>query len=101
MKTLSYILTCLLILPVGSALFSTWQYVHFNSLLPGMQTNKLFVYEMLSPILVEIIFVIFAVYLNIKNKYLENSIMCGTLLASFILYWLLHLGVSFLFLWLK
>jgi DNA-binding transcriptional regulator of glucitol operon len=101
MKTLSYILTCLLILPVVAMLLAAWQYVHFQSLLPGMQTNKLFVYEMLSPIIIEVIFAIIAIYLNIKNKYLENSVMCGTLLVSFILSILLRYGVSFLFLWLK
>jgi hypothetical protein len=101
MKILSYILTCLLILPVAYTLLSTWQYIHFNSLLPGMQINKIMIYEMLSPITIELLSAIVAIYLNIKNKYLENSIMCGTLLVSFILSAILHIGISFLYTWLK
>jgi hypothetical protein len=63
--------------------------------MPGMQTNKLFIYEMLSPVIIDLAFAIAAVYLNIKNKYFENSIMCGTILVLFIMSVLLHLGVSF------
>jgi hypothetical protein len=97
MKALSYILTCLLVLPILYVLFYTWQYIHFNSLLPGMRTDKRMLYEMLSPIIIEVLFIIVAIVLNIKRKFRENSIMCGTLLVSFTLSILLHFSLFFLY----
>lgn len=97
MKALSYTLTCLFIFPIAYVLFYTWNYVHHDRLIPGMQPDKRIIFEMLSPVIIFLIFIITAMYLNIKGKYRENCIMCATLLISFALSMLIPSAISFLY----
>lgn len=48
-----------------------------------------------------VIFIVIALVLNNKEKYLENSIMCGTLLSSYIISTVLFYGNVILSQWLK
>lgn len=99
MKTLSSILTSLLLLPIIYTAVSAWEYTHLNTFLSA--ASRPVIYNMLSPVAIDVLFIIVALYLNIKGKFLENSIMCGTILASFILSVILNLGISFITVWLR
>ena len=55
----------------------------------------------ISPILIDFGFIIIAVFLNVKMKYYENNIMCGTRLLAFFASLILNFGSSILFQWLQ
>jgi hypothetical protein len=102
MKTLSFILTILLILPIGYQLFSAYELQLMESRFPtshhGMDYSVL--YE-LSYVLIDIIAIIVAIVLNAKEKYMVNTVMCATLLITFLLSVIINFADKFLFLWLK
>jgi hypothetical protein len=102
MKNLSIILTVLLILPMGYQLFSAYEFQLSQSRLPWSHHGiDLSVIYSLSYVLIDIIAVIVAIVLNAKEKYLVNSVMCATLLVTFLLSVIISFADKFLFLWLK
>jgi len=101
MKTLSIILTTLLILPIGYQLFSDLQSQLIRGPFEHSQGIDPFTWRLLSYLLIDVFFLITAIVLNIKEKYLENSIMCGTLLVSSVLSVMITFADTFLFNWLK
>ena len=100
MKTVSIALTLSLIIPIGSALFRVYSYKYLEVNMFSHPSNYI-VWTMFSYILIDIFFILLAIYLNSKQKYYENSIMCGTLLASFILSLIINSANSFVYIWLK
>ena len=101
MKTLSLILTVLLILPLGYQLFSDLQSQDMRSTFVHTQGIDPFTWRLLSFLLIDVFFLIVAIVLNIKEKYLENTIMCGTLLVSSLLSIIISFADNLLFNWLK
>jgi hypothetical protein len=63
--------------------------------------DNFIMWQMLSYTLIEVFFIIVATVLNYKEKYRENSIMCGTLLVSFTFSVIINFTTTFLFNWLK
>ena len=102
MKNLSLILTVLLILPIGYQLFSAYEVQimqnRFEMSRHGINYSALY---MLSYVLIDVIAIVVAVVLNAREKYVVNSVMCATLLATFILSVIITFADKFLFLWLK
>ena len=101
MKNLSTILTALLILPIGYQLFSAYEAHLMRSRLALSHDFDYAVWQILSFILVDIIAIIVGIVLNLKGKYLVNSVMCATLLGAFLLTVMINFADRFLFLWLK
>jgi len=102
MKTVSLILTIALILPMLGTLSSTYQmYIFQNRGQFGHVVNNEFILRLLSPIITNLIFLCIAFFLNIKRKYLENCIMCGTLLLSFVMYLVMSFGINVISQWLR
>lgn len=101
MKTLSLILTILLILPVGYQLFSAYEAQLMRTRFDPSHGIDSFTWQMLSYILIDITAIIVAVVLNAKEKYLVNSVMCATLLTTFLLSVIITFVDKFLLLWLK
>lgn len=91
----------LLVLPVISISFSAFQVYSFQNGLMHNNYSLGFVLQVASQGLSYIIFLGIALYLNVKRKYYENSIMCGTLLLAFVLSLIIHYGSMFASLWLK
>jgi|ERR1700735_2936136 hypothetical protein len=98
MKTLSLILTVLLILPIGYQLFSAYELQlmesRFRTSHHGIDYSVL--YE-LSYLLIDVIAIIVAIVLNAKEKYLVNAVMCATLLITFLLSVIINFADRFLF----
>ena len=101
MKIVSIFLTISLILPIGYQVFSAYEYQAMQSKLIFSHADNFFTGQMLSYTLVYVFFMIVAVVLNLKQKYRESSIMCGTLLVAFVLSVIIHFTSTFLFNWLK
>jgi hypothetical protein len=101
MKIVSAFLTLALILPIGYQVFSAYEYHVTQSRLMFSHGDSFIMWQILSYTLIDVFFLIVAIVLNIKQKYRENSIMCGTLLVAFILSVVIHFVSTFLFNWLK
>ena len=101
MKILSIFLTVMLILPIGYTLFSVYEMRLTQSMLTSSHLTNIVTWQMLSHIVVDLVFMVIALILNLKKKYLENSIMCGTVLVSFILNVTVNFATVFLLHWLK
>ena len=52
-------------------------------------------------LLYDIVVLIVSIVLNLKRKYYENCIICGTVVFGYILFQILNYGSIFLFQWLK
>lgn len=92
MKALSIILTVLLILPITAICISSWLIVSKES----YGNSHMILWQMLSPILVYLLFIFTAITLNIMGKFKENCLICGTILVSFFLFQGLNLIVAFM-----
>jgi len=103
MKNLSVILTLLLIAPIGYTLFSVFEIYHVQSIFMRGYGGimRIMLLRILSPVLIDLGFIGIAVFLNVKMKYYENSIMCGTILLGFLVTVILNFGSLILFQWLK
>lgn len=101
MKNLSLILTVFLILPIGYTLFSVYEMRLMESKSIFSHPDNFMTAQMLSYKLIDIFFIIVAVVLNAKQKYRENSIMCGTLLVSFLISVIINWGSSLLYNWFR
>jgi len=101
MKKLSIVLTVLLILPIGYIVFHIYEMRLSLSKFGSPHFTNVSTWRSLSYLLVDVFFIIIASILNFKKRYLENSIMCGTLLVSFILTLIITFTTSFLINWLK
>jgi hypothetical protein len=101
MRTVSILLTVLLVLPIGYNLFNAYEVHLMQSRFMHSQGIDFATWRTLSFILIDVVFIIIALVLNFKEKYLENSVMCGTLLLAFIMSVILNFATSFLFNWLK
>ena len=100
MKTISLVLTILLVVPVIYLLYSAYQVYLFRNKFSEGHGVDFATLNVLSYLLVYLFFGVVTLYLNVKKKYLENSVMCGTLLLSFLLSVIISMGTSFLYTWL-
>lgn len=101
MKIVSIFLTVLLILPIGYQVLSAYEYQAMQSKFMFSHGDNFMTWQLLSYTLIDVFFVIVAVVLNLKQKYRESSIMCGTLLVAFVLSVIIHFTSTFLYNWLK
>jgi hypothetical protein len=99
MRNLSILLTVLLILPMVSIVFSAYNTYSFDNIVTHHMVNGFFLWQMLSPLIIDFIFLVIAIYLNFKRKFFENSIMCGTLVFSFILFFTMNICSSVVYHW--
>lgn len=100
MKTPSIALTLSLIFPIGFTLYRVFSYKYLEDNTFSHPSSYI-VWTMLSYTLIDIFFIGLAIYLNSKQKYYENLIMCGTLFVAFILSLIINSANSFIFIWLK
>jgi len=96
MKNLSIVATVLLIIPIAGILLSALQIYNSERTFTESQFMYLNLLRFAASIFVYILFLIVAIILNAKQKYLENSVMCGTLIIAFILFYLVNIGTSVL-----
>lgn len=95
MKTLSIVLTIGLIFPILYSVYSAFSVSHISHL----TGNSFLTYQLLVPVLTDLLFIVVACMLNSLGKYLENSIMCGTILIMFTINVILNFGISLLYQW--
>jgi hypothetical protein len=96
MKIVSLFFTLLLILPIGYTLFSAYESYVFESKFESAGSIRFIEWHTLSYIIIDVVFLIIAIVLNAKEKYLVNSTMCGTLLLSFFLSLAVNFGTNIL-----
>jgi len=96
MRNLSIVATILLIIPVGGILLSAIQIYYMERKLLSHQFLYETVFREATSILIYLVFFVIALILNTRQKYLENSIMCGTLIISFILFYTANLLTTLL-----
>ena len=97
MKTASIILTLLLILPIGYSLLSAYERnISDSKLFMSANSIRFIEWYALRYIVIDLVFVIIAIVLNVKGKYLVNSVMCGTILFSFFLSLAVNFGTTIL-----
>jgi uncharacterized membrane protein (DUF106 family) len=102
MKTASIVLTVALLIPISGNLLSAYQLYIVNSHRELFHTDPIFIIRSYAPALTFNLFaLIVAVILNIKQKYLTNTVMCATLTGGYIFQIILQYGFFILFTWLK
>ncbi len=97
MKTLSIILTILLILPVGYAFLSAYESYTVQRAFMSQPGMGEFQWHLFTPIAENLIYLCVATVLNAREKYLANSLICGTLLATFFISLIFYYGVNIFF----
>jgi hypothetical protein len=89
MKNLSIVATVLLIIPIAGILVSTIQVYKAESTTTGNEFLYINMARLALSILIYVLFLIVALILNAKQKYIENSVMCGTLIIAYVLFYLI------------
>ncbi|AYL96622.1 hypothetical protein [Mucilaginibacter celer] len=85
MKTTSAVLTALLFIPILGCIFFAFQVYMRINITSDEQFAKHVAFQNLLPVVVYLICLVAAIVLNVKQKYRENSIMCGTIVGVYIL----------------
>jgi hypothetical protein len=103
MKTTSTVLTILLLIPIMACAFFAFQsYERISIGFSGATIAKTVAIQQLLPIITYLVCAVISVVLIVKQKYLESSIMCGTVIAFFMLSYLISsIGVFVIQLWSK
>ena len=96
MKNLSIVATVLLIIPIGGILFSAVQFYIRESTMTGNEFLYMNMVRFAASIFIYVLFLIVALILMAKQKYVENSVMCGTLVIAYILFYLENTVITFL-----
>jgi hypothetical protein len=96
MKNLSIVATVLLIIPIAGVLVAAIQVYKSESTMTGNAFLYINMMRFALSIFVYVLFLIVALILNAKQKYLENSVMCGTLIIAFILFYLVNTAATIL-----
>ena len=100
MRTASIIFTLLLVIPFGWTIFSAISTYYVK--VPFGPSRDLFILRGFAiGILYDLMVLVIAIILNVKKKYYENCIICGTVVFGFILFEVLNYASIFLFQWLK
>jgi hypothetical protein len=87
----------LFIIPFGGILFSGFRF-YFMERNSMFHTNLNYIlWQSLSPLLIYLIFLVVSIILNTRQKFLENSIMSGTLISAYILFFALNMASSVVF----
>jgi len=98
MKNLSILITVLLLIPIAYSVFSFYS-------MPGADIfggiDHLFMWRMLSPIFMDLLYIGVAVFWNVKEKFLINVVMCTTLLVAFFISIGLNFGITLIYQWSK
>ena len=96
LKNLSIILTVLLLLPIASTVSGIYQFYVIDKAQQYYHGDNTMLLRYLNPLAIELLFVGAAIVLNFNKKYLINSVMCGTRVAAFILWFLFNLLINIL-----
>src|SRR5215216_3768294 len=99
MRTLSVLLTLFLLIPILVNLSLIFQHHYFLSF--DASASKTILVNNLFSIFFYVVVIVVAFILNNMEKYLENSIMCGTLLGTYIIFTAFFYISTFLMQWLK
>lgn len=92
----------MLIVPFLGCLFIAYQSYSMTIRLSfSHQSDKRLLIQLVWPAFTYVFFGVVAIILHKMEKYLENSVMCTTLIASFIVSYAMSMIINLVFLWSK